>query len=223
MTLYGPPLPPPWLSPPPTRRPGRRRGPGRGGRGEHDLADIAAASDHITSLLWFCVFADLLSMQWIPPYKFQPSFFSFLLRSLVFKTIWGILGSNFDFKPPLRPENSQANKCVGQSLTKKLGDSALPALFLFWRRRQSGRENVWRRLRRRPKRRRNELSSRGRPSASPSSGAETILMREATAQTRRGFDSNNSMHSMRNTTSSDVYLRIRTTNLHLVVNTNLQI
>ena len=122
-----------------------------------------------------------------------------------------------------RSSTFELSEFFGPVLSKKLADSALPALFLFWRRRQSGRENVWRRLRRRPKRRRNELSSRGRPSASPSSGAETILMREATAQTRRGFDSNNSMHSMRNTTSSDVYLRIRTTNLHLVVNTNLQI
>ena len=31
-------------------------------------------------------------MQWIPPYKFQPSFFSFLFPSTVFKTVLGICG-----------------------------------------------------------------------------------------------------------------------------------
>ena len=59
MTLNGPGLPPPT-----PRTTGRPRGSGRGGGGEHDRADIAAAQDHITSHSRFCVFRGrFLSMQ----------------------------------------------------------------------------------------------------------------------------------------------------------------
>ena len=158
MTLHGArrPRPPPRLSPP-TRRTGRPRGQGRRCRSRGEDRGAIAALSHRTAAHRDSAFPSNLSIAMNPSIQVPTQLLLFSLSTN------GFINTVVDFAVTvLRCDAPQTHNCLGKlvfgaNVFKKPAGSALPALFLFWRRRQSGRENVWRR---RPKRRQNELEKR---------------------------------------------------------------